>query len=115
MSVGDTFNYYVYTGDDGTTYAIKLSAAMAASMGFNAAPGPPPAGGNRGWAWKARHLRHVDAKAFSGGKLYRRIFPVPSLASALYEPGAAITHDGLTWEVIGTRGESRDGRNAPAA
>lgn len=101
MGLGDTFAFYFYVSDDGTSYAIKLSALDAAAGGL--ASGADPAT-DPVWPYGARLMRHVEGKSSSGT---RTRLPCGSNTNALYVSGGSFSLRGVTYSVLGQIGEAR--------
>ena len=101
MGFGDTFSFVQYTGDSGTAYAVKLSAAVAAQGGFSTALSPI---GNPVWPWKAHMMRHVNGKSASGK--YARI-PLATNSNSDYVSGGTFSLHGIEYTILGAEGERR--------
>jgi hypothetical protein len=101
MGLGDTFDFYAYAGDDGTTYAIKLSFNVAASGGFSTFADPTS---TKVWPYHAKNLRHVLGNDGSG---HRTRLPVYSNTTTLYKTGGSFNIGSRTYQVEGVIGEKR--------
>lgn len=105
MGLGDTFSFYSYNSDDGTTYTVKLSAAVATAGGFSEATGT-----FRPFPFGSKNLRHVWGVDNTGK---RARCPVASNTNGLYVGGTSIFDlHGRTYNAEGRIGERRDLRDA---
>ncbi len=100
MGRGDTFGFYAYASDNTQTYAVKLSAAVAAQGGFtsSASPTTEPV-----WPYHADNMRHVWGK----NGTQRARLPIQSNATALYTAGGTFTLGTVVYVVEGIIGEKR--------
>lgn len=101
MGLNDTFLYYGYASDDTTTYAIKLSANVAAEGGFSSQVSPAT---TKVWPYGARNMRHVLGKDSAG---HRTKLPIQTVGQTLYTGGGTFTLNGRTYTVEGQIGEKR--------
>jgi hypothetical protein len=101
MGRGDTFDYYLYSSDDTTGYAIKLSAAVAAQAGFTATADPRT---TKVWGYGPKNLRHVYGK---GPAAQRDKIPIATNSNTLYTTGGSFTLGGVVYAVEGAIGEKR--------
>lgn len=104
MGLGDTFGYFDYNSDDGTTYVIKLSTAVATAGGFSAASGGPIGGTNTVWPWHESDMRHVTGRDGSG---HRARCPIASPSNTLFQSGGTFTIHSRGYVVTGAEGERR--------
>jgi len=105
MGAGDTFKFYPYVSDNGTTYDIKLSAADATAGNFPAAVAPltnPP------WPWHTRDLRHVTGYLTSNPLKHGRLI-VHDAAFPLFTSGGTWNNSvtGNSYTMLGAEGERR--------
>ena len=101
MGRGDTFGFYQYTSDDGTNYAIKLSANVAGNGGFGTSVDPRAV---KVWPYHAKNMRHVLGK---GSGTTRTRLPCATATQALYVSGGTFTQGLDTYVVEGAIGEKR--------
>jgi len=101
MGRGDVFNFYEYTSDDTTIYALKLSAAVAEIAGFTTLANPRSA---KVWPYHAKNCRHVYGMDSSGK---RTKVPIATPAFALYVSGGTFTLAGDIYNCEGAIGEKR--------
>jgi hypothetical protein len=100
MGVGDVFGFYPYFSDDGNTYAIKLSQAVATQGGFGGEVDPRT---SNIWGYGTKNVRHVWGS--TGTK--RTKIPIATNTYALYVSGGAFTLAGGLYTVEGSIGEKR--------
>lgn len=103
MGAGDSYSFYAYASDDGTAYAIKLSAVVAAQGGFNTVVDPR---GVKVWPFHSRNLRHVWGVT-STTPVKRTRLPIATNNQALYTTGGQFTLAAGTYNVEGAIGEKR--------
>lgn len=101
MGFGDSFHFYSYSSDDGSTYAVKLSAAAATAGGFSTTVDPRSV---KVWPYHSKNLRHVLGKATGGG---RTKLPIATNTNTLYQTGGSFTTLHGTYAVEGAIGEKR--------
>ena len=105
MSVGDTFGWYTYTGDDGQDYNVRLSDAIAAAGVF--AIGSSPLGsGVRAWPYHYRDMRHVTGHQTSDTAKHGSC-PIGSPNDARLSIGGTWAAHGLSYTILGVEGERR--------
>jgi hypothetical protein len=105
MGYNDTFQFYGYTGDDGITYAIKMSAADAqANAVHTVVPAPPT---TPAWPWLAKDLRHVIGFDGTGNKRGRLV--ITTNTDPLYVAGGTWNNfnTGASYGVTSAIGEKR--------
>lgn len=101
MGFGDTFGFFDYTGDDGGTYVVKLSTAVAALGGF-VANATPTAG--IGWPYGPKNMRHVWGKSAAGK---RTKLPIADPTDTLFVDGGSFTSHSVSYNIQGCIGEQR--------
>ena len=105
MGAGDTFGFYAYTSDNGTTYNIKLTAADASAGGFGA---KVAALANAPWPWHARDLRHVTGYDTSTPTKHGRLI-IHDASNILFTTGGTWNNSvtSRSYTVQGAEGERR--------
>ncbi len=102
MSVGDTFDFYSYQSSDGSAYAVKLSAVVAAAGGFTSIVNPRTVGP---FPYGARNLRHIYGLNSTTGSRVR--IPIHDEGNSLYQNGGTFSFRGHSYEVEGAFGEKQ--------
>jgi hypothetical protein len=101
MGLGDTFAFYGYGSDDGTSYGIKLSAKVASAGGFTVQVNPASV---KIWPFGAKNLRHVEGVDSDG---QRTRLPCCVASNTNYVSGGSFTIGSRTYNVEGQIGEKR--------
>lgn len=101
MGRGDTFKFAAYTSDDGTQYAIKISAEVGFQGGFSTSADPRSM---KVWPFHAKNMRHVLG---SNGAGKRTKLPCATPAVSVYVNGGAFSLGGVNYTVEGAIGEKR--------
>lgn len=101
MGLGDDFNFYGYTSDDGNDYSVKLSAEVAAAGGFGTAIA---ASSLPGWPYGPKNMRHVWGISVAGK---RTRLPCKTGANATFVGGGTFTVHSVVYTVQGAIGEAR--------
>jgi hypothetical protein len=102
MSFGDTFGYFSYQSDDGNSYTVKMSAAIASQGGYSATTAPI-AGGQPVWPYHAHDMRHVTGKFGTS----RARCPIASASNGKYMAGGTFTLNAIVYVITGAEGERR--------
>lgn len=105
MGRNDTFGLYLYTSDDGTQYAVKLSAAVAAEGSYGselASLGSYPV-----WPFHNKSMRHCYGK--NGAQ--RDKLPVATAGYVSTIQSGGFTLGGVAYAFTGYSGEKRKGSN----
>lgn len=101
MGFGDTFNFYAYNSDDGTAYAVKLSAQVASQGGFGTVVSPIT---TKVWPYHSKNLRHVYGKDSSG---FRTRLPLSLASDSKFVSGGSFSLTGRSYTIEGAIGEKR--------
>jgi len=105
MGFGDTFDFFLYTSDNGGQYVVKLSVADAAAGGFGSPVNPL---NNQAWPFNYRDLRHVTGYDVNfRPRKGRLICATPS--NALFTNGGTWNNSNtnITYQTQGAEGERR--------
>lgn len=102
MGLGDTFAFYTYVSDNGNSYNVKLSAAVAAAGSFGAASLSPLSLPE--WPFHEKNMRHVWGNDGAG---HRARLAVSHNNNALYTGGGTFSLHGRNYGVQGAIGEKR--------
>lgn len=105
MGLGDIFDFYAYSSDNGSPYVVKLSALVAAAGGFGS---PVGAGSGPGWPYGPRNMRHVWGVDGDG---HRTRLPIKAGSNTLFTTGGTFSLSGRTYTVQGQIGEARKANN----
>lgn len=100
MSLGDTFNFYIYQSDEVKAYVVKVSQEVANEGGFI---GPVNPSSGPIWPYKAKNLRHV----WGSDGLHRARLPIALQNDTKYTTGGSFTLHGRTYIIEGQIGERR--------
>jgi hypothetical protein len=101
MGVGDNFHFWLYSSDDGTNYAIKLSDVVAAQGTFT---GPVDPRAHPGYPYGVKNLRHVYGKSVTGTKTK---LPCATASMSLFVTGGTFVTKAGSFTVEGSIGEKR--------
>jgi hypothetical protein len=101
MGLNDEFAFYNYDSDDGSSYAVKLSAKVATAGNFGAAVNPLT---SVCWPFDAKNMRKVYG-VNAGGK--RTHLPIANPGNGLYMTGGTFTLAGGVYTGQGAIGERR--------
>lgn len=101
MGLGDVYDYYAYYSDDGRTYAIKMTQAVALAGGFTDLINPI---GNPVWPFHGKNMRHVYGKTTDN---HRTHVPCQQNTTTIYTSGGTFSLHGRTYTVEGAIGEKR--------
>jgi hypothetical protein len=106
MGYGDTFNYFNYVSDNGKTYCVKMSTAVAAQGGLPVTNAPSTA---QFWFYHQRDLRHVTGVSSSGKRAH---IPCGTPNNTLFTAqGGSFTLHGVAYTIESSIGERRDIRH----
>lgn len=101
MGLDDDFGWYSYVSDNGSTYAVKLSVAVATAGSWSEFSGNIA---NNGWPFGAKNMRYCWGVTSAG---QRARLPLPSNSITLYQEGGSFTLHGRSYDVDGIIGEKR--------
>lgn len=107
-----TRQFYLYTSDNKTLYAILLYPETATQGGFDPTQASKILDGTYPvWCWHPKSMRHVTGVSTSGKKAR---LPIAKNDNAKYVNGGQFTLGAVTYNIRGCEGENRRGNQVVA-